>query len=556
MPKQIIYNVGIYVRLSKDDLRVGESLSIENQKLILTKYVQEQGWNIIDVYVDDGFSGTSFDRPSVTRLLEDAKSGKINLVLCKDLSRFGRNYIQVGQYIDYIFPLHNVRFIALNDNVDTINTNSTAMDMMPIMNVFNEWHAANTSKKIKSVIEANAKAGKYRTTYAPYGYVKGDDENKLPVIDEPAASVVRRIFEMRSQGISPRHISNALNEEKILIPSDYLYAKLGKPNPRHTNHLWCSERIRAIVQNPIYLGNLYQLRTTTVSYKNHKIVKRDEEDWVVIPNTHEPLVSQEMWDKCREIESSVSQGKKTKKGITMPLSGLMYCADCGEKMRLGTNNTTNGSKKLPRKYIRHNYQCGAYSRFGKFHCTSHYIKMKDIDALVLNDIRAKASLIVEDENSARKQFLSNKEQLNFRQTAEEQKRLREGKFRLSELDTLTQSIYEDKVLGKIPEDVCVKLLEKYQAEQKSLTDEVKSLEIKLNAVQKDEKDVEEFIKRLKKYTDVSELTREMCLELIEYITIDAYSADRPREINIYYKLLDKELKNKRYLEIPNNEETA
>lgn len=188
MPKQTIYNVGIYVRLSKDDERSGESLSIENQKLILIKYVKEQGWNIIDICVDDGFSGTSFDRPSVIRLLDDAKSGKINIIIVKDLSRFGKNYIQVGQYLDYIFPTYNIRFIALNDNVDTLNQNSTAMDMMPIMNVLNEWHAANTSKKIKSVIEANAKAGKYRTTFTPYGYVKGDDENNLPVIDPEAGS--------------------------------------------------------------------------------------------------------------------------------------------------------------------------------------------------------------------------------------------------------------------------------------------------------------------------------------------------------------------------------
>jgi len=549
MSKQTIYNVGIYVRLSKDDERAGESLSIENQKLILTKYVQEQGWNIVDTYVDDGFSGTSFDRPSVKRLLDDAENGKVNLVLCKDLSRFGRNYIQVGQYIDYIFPLHNVRFIALNDNVDTINTNSTAMDMMPIMNVFNEWHAANTSKKIKSVIEANAKAGKYRTTYAPYGYVKGDDENRLPVVDEPAASIVRRIFEMRSQGISPRHIADKLNEEGVLTASDYLYAKLGKPNPRRTSHLWCAERIRTLVNNPTYLGHLAQMRTTTVSYKNHKTVKKDESDWIIIENTHEPLVSKEMWDKCREMEDSVSQGKRTKTGFVAALSGLMFCADCGEKMRLCTNNTTNGSKKLPRKYIRHNYQCGAYSRFGKFHCTSHYIKMKDIDAIVLNDIRAKASLVVEDEVSARTAFLKKKEQYTARQSADEQKKLTDGRYRLTELDRLTQSIYEDKVLGKIPEDICVKLLEKYQAEHKALLSEVNSLETKLNAVKQDEHDVEEFIKRLKKYTDVSELTREMCLELIEYIAIDEYSSDKDkqREINIYYKLLDKELKDKRYL---------
>ena len=544
------------MRLSKDDERLGESVSIENQKLILTKYVSEQGWNLCDIYVDDGYSGTDFERPGVTRLLEDAKNGKINLIIVKDLSRFGRNYIQIGQYIDYIFPTYNIRFIALNDNVDTANKDTSAMDMMPIVNLFNEWHAASTSKKIKAVIEANAKAGKYRTNAAPYGYVKGTDPNKLPVVDEPAASVVRRIFEMRSQGISPRHIADTLNAEKVMIPSDYYYAKLGKPNPRHTSHLWCAERVRALTQNPTYLGHLVQLRTTTVSYKNHKVIKRNEEDMVIVKNTHEPLVSQEVWDKCREMEASVSQGKKTKKGETMPLSGLMFCADCGEKMRLGHNNTTNGSKKVPRKYIRHNYQCGAYSRYGKFYCTSHYIKMKDINAIVLADIRFMSALVVNDENAARQRFLAKKEQINSRQTADEEKKLREGKFRLAELENLIPSIYEDKVLGKIPEDVCVNLLAKYQAEQKELSEEVDQLESKLNSVKQDENDVEEFISRLKKYTDVQELTREMALELIEYITIDEYAADRPRDIHIYYKLLDKPLADKRRLDTAKTKETA
>ena len=179
MAKQTIYNAGIYVRLSQEDMRAGESLSIENQKLILTKYVKEQGWNLVDTYVDDGWSGTDFDRPVVQRLLSDAQSGKINLIICKDLSRFGRNYI---------------RFIALNDNVDTASKDTSALDMMPIVNLFNEWHAASTSKKIKAVIEANAKAGKYRTTCAPFGYTKGDDPNHLPVIDSEAAPIVRNIF--------------------------------------------------------------------------------------------------------------------------------------------------------------------------------------------------------------------------------------------------------------------------------------------------------------------------------------------------------------------------
>ena len=556
MAKQTTYNAGIYVRLSKDDERAGESLSIENQKLILTKYVAEQGWNIVDIYVDDGYSGTSFDRPAVTRLLEDAKAGKINLIIVKDLSRFGRNYIQVGQYIDYIFPTYNIRFIALNDNVDTANKDTTAMDMLPIMNVFNEWHAANTSKKIKAVIEANCKAGKYRTTFAPYGYVKGDDENHLPVVDEPAASVVRRIFQMRSQGISPRHIADTLNNEGVPIASDYLYAKMGKPNPRRTSHLWCAERIRAMLNNPTYLGHLVQMRTTTVSYKNHKNVKKDPSEWIIVENTHEPLVSQEIWDKCREMEASVSQGKKTKTGFVAALSGLMFCADCGEKMRLGWNNTTNGSKKKPRKYVRHNFNCGRYNRHGKIACKSHYIKMKDMNALVLADIRSMAALVVEDENEARRQFLAHKEKQNAHQTEAEQKRLCEGKARLAELEALIPSIYEDKVLGKIPEAVCVNLLEKYQTEQRALSAEVKALEEKLSAVQKDGQDVEEFIRRLKKYTDVQELTREIALELIEYITVDEYAADRPRDIHIYYKLLEKPLPHKKYLVVDKSEESA
>ena len=556
MAKQTIYNAGIYVRLSQEDMRAGESLSIENQKLILTKYVKEQGWNLIDIYVDDGYSGTDFDRPGVQRLLDDAKVGKINLIICKDLSRFGRNYIEVGRYVDYIFPSYNIRFIALNDNVDTAKKDSSALDMMPIVNLFNEWHAASTSKKIKAVIEANAKAGKYRVNCAPYGYVKSDTEKKLPIPDEPAASVVRRFFQMRSQGISPRHIADTLNSEKIPIPSDYYYAKLGKPNPRHTAHLWGTDRIKQILRNPTYLGHLVQLRTTTVSYKNHKVIKKNEEDMVIIKNTHEPLVSQETWDKIREIEASVSQGKSTKKGETMPLSGLMFCADCGEKMRLGTNNTTNGSKKLPRKYIRHNYQCGAYSRYGKFYCTSHYIKMKDINALIIEDIKKRALLVVSDEDAARQYFMMQKEQYNTKQSEADTKRLHECKTRLDELAKLIPSIYEDKVVGKIPESVCVELLEKYQTEQTALTDEVGQIESKLSAIKQDRQDVEEYINRLKKYADVPDLTREMALELIEYITIDEYAADRPRDIHIYYKLLDKPLPNKMRLDVKKNDETA
>lgn len=272
---QLNSKVGLYMRLSKDDERAGESLSIENQRIILTKYAQERGWTITDEYIDDGYSGTNFDRPEVQRLLEDAKTGKIDTIIVKDLSRFGRNYIFVGQYVDYIFPMYNIRFIAISDNVDTANTNSAGMDMMPIMNVFNEWHSANTSKKIRAVAEANAKAGKYRSTHAPYGYVKGTGDKCLPVIDEPAASVVRRIFEMRASGKTYKEIYTVLNDEKVPIPAVYQFEKFGITNKKPNKNLWADSILRSILKNPMYLGHLVRLRYTTVSYKNKRRVERE-----------------------------------------------------------------------------------------------------------------------------------------------------------------------------------------------------------------------------------------------------------------------------------------
>jgi DNA invertase Pin-like site-specific DNA recombinase len=391
--KQQQYKVGIYVRLSKEDSRAGESLSIENQKLILQKHVAEQPtWTLEKIYVDDDYGGTNFDRPGVKQLIADVENGKINLVLCKDLSRFGRNYIQVGQYVDYVFPLHNTRFVALSDGVDTIDKDSANLDMMPMLNIFNEWHSKQTSKKIRTVIEANAKAGKYRANKAPYGYVKGDCEKRLPIIDPPAAVNVRRMFEMRAQGMSAKHIADVFNGEGILIPSDYEAQRTGKPPTHKSNHFWCKDNIKRMLNNPIYLGDLVQLRTQKVSYKTKKIVNRNEEDMVIHRDTHEAIISRELWAKVREMEASVAIGKRNKQGITLPLSGLMECLDCGYKMKAGVNNTTNGSKKNPRIYYRQNYNCGNYIRSGKFACTSHYINLKDIHQIVVDDIRTKANL--------------------------------------------------------------------------------------------------------------------------------------------------------------------
>ena len=547
LPKQTNYNVGMYLRLSKDDERSGESLSIENQRKVLTDYINEQGWTLYNEYVDDGYSGTSFERPGVQRLLEDAKNGKINLIICKDMSRFGRNYIAVGQYVDYIFPMYNIRFIALTDNIDTANNNSASMEMLPIVNVFNEWYAANTSKKLRAVIETNAKAGKYKTTFAAYGYDKGDDENRTPVIDPETAPIVRRIFEMRASGANLRKIAMALNDDGILSPADYHYTKAGKATPLYSHHLWSTQAVKRILHNPIYIGTLARMKMTTVSYKNHKVIKRDESDWIVHENNHEAIISKELWDKVRELEDSVSTGKSTKTGEIMPLSGMCYCSTCGTKMKF----TSSMTGKTPQ-----NYTCGLYARFGKQYCATHFITLKALESVVLADIQHQIDFVMNDDK-AREKYLARKRGLNNLQENADRKRLQDITKRLGELDRLIETAYEDRALGRVPEKVCIPLLEKYQAEKDTLTAEYDELHQRTQTEQQDEADVDEYIRRLRSYAGAEQLTRQMALELIEYITIDENPNDKKavRDIHVYYKLIDKPLKDRKNALIGQNDKS-
>ena len=547
LPKQTNYNVGMYLRLSKDDERSGESLSIENQRKVLTNYINEQGWTLYDEYVDDGYSGTSFERPGVQRLLEDAKNGKINLIICKDMSRFGRNYIAVGQYVDYIFPMYNIRFIALTDNIDTANNNSASMEMLPIVNVFNEWYAANTSKKLRAVIETNAKAGKYKTTFAAYGYDKGDDENRTPVIDPETAPIVRRIFEMRASGANLRKIAMALNDDGILSPADYHYTKAGKATPLYSHHLWSTQAVKRILHNPIYIGTLARMKMTTVSYKNHKVIKRDESDWIIHENNHEAIISKELWDKVRELEDSVSTGKSTKTGEVKPLSGMCYCSTCGTKMKF----TSSMTGKTPQ-----NYTCGLYSRFGKQYCNTHFITLKALESVVIADIQRQIDFVMNDDK-AREKYLARKRGLNNLQENANMKRLQDITKRLVELDRLIETAYEDRVLGRVPEKVCIPLLEKYQAEKDTLTAEYDELHQRTQTEQQDEADVDEYIRRLRSYAGAEQLTRQMALELIEYITIDENPNNKKavRDIHVYYKLIDKPLKDRKNALIGQNDKS-
>ncbi len=528
--KQKNYVAGLYFRLSQEDERAGESLSIENQRLMLRKYAEEHGFEIHGEYIDDGISGTTFQRPEVQRLLDDAKTGVINTIVVKDLSRFGRNYIEVGQYIDYVFPAFGIRFIAIQDNVDTENRDNTAMEMMPIMNVFNEWHAANTSKKIRAVKRANAMAGIYSAKKASYGYIMGTDEKRTPVIDEEVAPIVVRIFEMYASGISPNKIAETLNLEGVPSPAQYAFEKLGhKVNP-HDMRLWSSISIRTILNNIIYLGHLPQLQATSVSYKNHKRYNKDKSEWVIVYNTHEPIISQELWDKAHERMHSGAQGRKTKSGYTHPLSGFLYCADCGSKMKM-TQNKKRG-------ITRYNFNCGHHMRYGKAYCFSHYILATAIEEIVLDDIRTMAQRIVLDEEAIKKEYLRQNAELADKAVKTAKKKLQAKQRRVDELSRLMQIAYEDRAKGKMPEDVCFAFIEKYIAEQKTLKAEIEEIEAKLVETETTQQSADNFIRDIKKYLNAPTLTREMCYELIDRVIVGAPPkiAGESRSIEIVYKI--------------------
>ncbi len=530
MSKQERLNkIGIYMRLSRDDDKSGESMSIENQRIILQRYAEERGGIIAQEYVDDGYSGTNFERPAIKRLLDDAKNGKINTIIVKDLSRFGRNYIQVGQYIDYIFPAYGIRFIALSDNVDTADRTSAAMDMMPIMNVFNEWHAANTSKKIRAVLEASQRSGKYTNWNYPYGYKAGDDESRTAIIDEAAASVVRRIYDLRLQGNSARAIAIILTDEGIPNPATHYTKQNGGKREGHCPSHWVPKTVRWILSNPTYLGNTVQHKTTRVSYKNHKVINLPQSDWIINENAHKAIISKDVWDKVQATFKG-ARGRSDKLAEVHALSGLLVCADCGKKLKFKSAKDINNC-----------FVCRTYVDLGKKYCSSHHITEKLIERLVLDDIRSLLKTVEIDEEKAKERFLRERAKHCEQSRCSDEKQFKAYKNRLAELDKFMQIAFEERVLGKMSESVCINLCEKFQKEKEAVQKITGEIEKRLSETSKAKVDAEEYVKKIKRYVNAERLTREMCLQIIDFITIGEKAAENEeREIHIYYKFQSNE----------------
>ena len=528
------YNVGIYCRLSNDDERDGESVSIENQKLLLQSYVRQMGWNEVDVYIDDGYTGTNFNRPGVQRLIEDAKAKRINLILVKDLSRFGRNYIEIGQYTDYLFPSIGCRFVALNNGVDTESKNGST-DVMCFLNLFNEFYSRDTSKKVKAVKRACAENGKFMGTYPAYGYKRDNEDKHHLVIDEDTAPIVRRIFSMRATGMGFTGIADQLNEEGIPSPGMLYYQRRGKADPRRVNHKWAGETVKHLIRNEVYIGNMVQGKTGTVSYKNKKLISKPEDEWIRVEGTHEPIISLDVWDTVQGIDQKRVRKNAASDGIRSVFTGLVYCAECGFKMRNHTEKFTykDGS---PGRYS--SFICGNYARSGKSACTIHTIYENVLEQIVLEDIREKARFAAHDPEMLAQHILrlKDKEAQSHRTSCEQE--LKAVKTRLDELERLMQSLYEDKYSGTVPQSVFQTLMRKYETERAEKAAALPELELKLKAHMENRQDAGRWTEIIRQYTEITKLDESMLFALVDRIEVgeaQKVRGVRVRDVKVYYR---------------------
>nr|WP_300680959.1 recombinase family protein [uncultured Acetatifactor sp.] len=539
MQEEKIYNAAVYARLSKEDEQRGDSASIETQVEMLTRYVTGHGWNLAAVYKDDGYTGTNFDRrPAFNEMMEKVRDREINLVVVKDLSRFGRNYLEVGQYTELEFPALGCRFIAVNDNIDSLNRDSNDEIFMAFRNIFNEHYSRDISKKIRSAMNTSCRSGKFIGAFAPFGYMKSPGDRHRLIIDEPAAAIVRRIFQMRCEGEGFRRIALALNEEGVLPPREYHCRCAGKAgSPWRDNGKWSSVTVSGLLRNEAYIGNMVQHKSEVFSYKDRRMTAVPKEEWIRVENTHEPIISMDVWEQCRRMDRGTVHPRQNSMKETSLFSGLLYCADCGFAMRcqIERRRRKNG---VTARYER--YLCGSYSRSGHTACSTHSIPVQVLSELVLNDIWAKADEVFYHEEEIAQCLMERRQKQSRAELSAMQKSMRFLEKRVAELDRLIRSAYEDKVDGSIPAELCAELLRGYQKERAENSTRLQEIEKQQAEMQTAENEVQEWISLIRRYRDIDTLDRETLLKLIDRIEIgEAHTEDgnKVRDIKIYYKFV-------------------
>ena len=532
------YIVGIYCRLSREDRKNGKvdvSLSIENQKAMLIAYAEQQGWVIYKVYIDDDVSGTTFDRDGFKEMLGDIESGKINCVITKDLSRFGRNRIESARYRED-FLERGIRFIAVNDgydNQDEVDPNNGYDVATPIKELVNEMYAAEVSRKVRATKKLMANQGKFANSRAPYGYLKSPEDKHKLVIDENVAQNVVRIFDLYISGMTGRAIAELFNQEGILPPNEYFYRGIGKPNPyKNTKNSWGSGTIMGMVKNPVYYGAMSNCKRVKTSFKSKRIVNNSADSWVIIPDTHEPIVSKETWDEAQRINSS-NQKENVRRNVQGEVSlfaGIVKCADCGGNMAFG-------NKKF-KSYTQEFYRCGTYVQKGKEVCTTHKIDYHVLYQAVLEDIQRYAVLAVEDEQALIDKILKANDDFKVKSLSRYERNIREAKNRIKIIDGLLQSLFEEKVGGNVSAETFRRMAAKYEDEQRQLQDEVIQLENELEESKRVEQDLTGWIKRIKECLTIDSITRAIAVELIDRIEVgETYdeAGEKNLDLEIFYK---------------------
>ena len=532
MKQQQQYNAALYCRLSVDDGNLSGSVSIETQKVLLEQYCKDHSITDYTFYCDDGCSGTNFDRPSFRRMYSDIQSGKINMVVVKDLSRFGRNYVETGMYVQR-FTDWNVWFIAADDGYDSLKNSDDLL--FPIKNVVNEMYARDVSKKTKAAKKAKARDGQFISSKAPFGYKIDPADRHHLIVDEPAAQVVKRIFRFAAEGVGYNKITRIFREEKVLTPIAYF----NQNNPDYfKSDYWRKEfdwhvtSIRAILKNEVYLGQLVYGKRRNKSIKGKEQIRTPREDWIIVENCHEPIITQELWDTVHKILSAKHRPAKT--GEVQMFAGLLYCADCGRCLTYSQKRRKDGS-------YHGSYSCWMYKTHGKEYCASHYITFDTIYDIVLKNIQQNLVQYRFDSDRFR-EFLNSKYQFMTDKAAKQLKDEYESKQkRLAELDKLLCRLYEDNVLGKIPDSRYETMSRGYEGEQTEIKKTLPQLREQLDEINSRADSTDKFIKIIRKYTAVEKLDATILNELIDKIVVHhkEKSADGKtyQQIEIFYKFV-------------------
>ena len=531
----------VYCRLSQDDGLDGDSNSITNQKKILLDVVTRENLSNPILFVDDGFSGTNFDRPAISEALRLVENRQVSNFIVKDLSRLGRSYIKVGQLTEITFPSFDVRFIALNDGIDSSKPNETNSIFLPIKSLMDEMYAADTSKKIRAVVQSKARAGERVTVNPPYGYLKAPNNPKNWIVDPVASEVVKRIFQEAKSGKSLSEISKGLKNDKIFKPDRHrieigLKPISSSPNVETLPYFWTRETLNAILGREEYLGYTVNLRTRTKSYKDKRKVDNPKEDWLIFKNTHEAIIDQETFDivqKMRNHKRS-NQRYKNRAGHENLFAGIVFCGTCGRKHYFCPQEK-NG--------LNHDhYKCSGYRKPIDGCENPHYIQKSALIEIVSGKLRQTIQEIHFDQEA----FLKKLEQQSQAQFSKNNKRqrqqLQKDKHRSKEIDSIIQKLYEDNLLGKISDERFVKLSQSYEEEQKQLQTSISDLTEKLTQQQEDSLNISKFMARISKYTELPKLTVEIVNELIDKIVIQKPTGtkrNRIIQVDIYYNFVGK-----------------